>query len=46
MFTTNIEKKLAELDLLYQQARQNKITDELIDIVSGAQAMSNPLTKK
>lgn len=42
----NIEKKLAELDLLYQQARQNKITDELIDIVSGAQAMSNPLTKK
>ncbi len=41
----NIEKKLNELDLLYQQARQNQITDELIDIISGAEAMTPRLTK-
>lgn len=35
----NIEKKLNELDLIYQQARQNQITNELIDIVSGAEAV-------
>lgn len=38
----NIEEKLGELNLQYQQARQNQITEELIDIVSGASA----LTKK
>ena len=35
----NIEEKLNELNLQYQQARQTQITDELIDIVSGASAM-------
>ena len=35
----NIEEKLLELNLQYQQARQNQITDELIDIVSGATAL-------
>ena len=32
----NIEEKLTDLNLEYQQARQNQITEELIDIVSGA----------
>ena len=35
----NIEEKLTVLNLQYQQARQNQITDELIDIVSGATAL-------
>ena len=35
----NIEEKLSELNLEYQQARQNQITEELIDIVSGASAI-------
>lgn len=36
----NIEEKLTELNLQYQQARQTQITDELIDIVSGASAIT------
>ena len=36
----NIDEKLNELQLIYQQARQNQITDELIDIVSGAEAIN------
>ncbi len=36
----NIEEKLIGLNLEYQQARQNQITDELIDIVSGATAIT------
>ena len=36
----NIEEKLLALNLEYQQARQNQITDELIDIVSGATAIT------
>ncbi len=36
----NIEEKLNELNLQYQQARQTQITDELIDIVSGASAIT------
>ena len=36
----NIEEKLAELNLQYQQARQTQITDELIDIVSGATVLN------
>ncbi len=35
----NIDKSLEEMNLYYQQARQSEITDELIDIVSGAEAM-------
>lgn len=35
----NIDKSLEEMNLAYQQARQTQITDELIDIVSGAEAM-------
>ena len=35
----NIEEKLNVLNLQYQQARQNQITEELIDIVSGATAL-------
>ena len=40
----NIDKSLEDMNLAYQQARQTQITDELIDIVSGAEAMSD--TKK
>ena len=36
----NIEEKLNILNLQYQQARQTQITDELIDIVSGATAIN------
>ena len=36
----NIEEKLNALNLQYQQARQNQITEELIDIVSGATAIN------
>lgn len=35
----NIDKSLEDMNLAYQQARQTEITDELIDIVSGAEAM-------
>lgn len=35
----NIDKSLEDMNLYYQQARQTEITDELIDIVSGAEAM-------
>ena len=36
----NIDEKLTELQLAYQQERQNQITDELVDIVSGAEAIN------
>ena len=39
----NIEEKLDKLNLEYQQARQNQITDELIDIVSGATAITKKI---
>lgn len=35
----NIDENLGELNLEYQQQRQESITDELIDVVSGAEAM-------
>lgn len=35
----NIDENLAEMNLAYQQQRQEDITDELIDIISGAEAM-------
>ena len=35
----NIDENLAELDKIYQQQRQEEITDELIDVVSGFEAM-------
>jgi F-type H+-transporting ATPase subunit gamma len=35
----NIDEKLAEMNLLFQQQRQEEITGELIDIVAGYQAM-------
>ena len=35
----NIDENLAELDQEYQQQRQEQITDELIDIISGVEAM-------
>lgn len=36
----NIQKSLEEFNLEYQQLRQTQITDELIDIVSGAEEMN------
>lgn len=41
----NIDKSLEDMNLAYQQARQTQITDELIDIVSGAEAMSDKKKK-
>lgn len=35
----NIDESLENMNLEYQQARQTAITDELIDIVSGAESM-------
>ena len=35
----NIDENLEELDKIYQQQRQEEITDELIDVVSGFEAM-------
>ena len=35
----NIDESLEEMNLTYQQLRQTGITDELIDIVSGAESM-------
>ena len=35
----NIDENLAIMNLEYQQQRQEEITDELIDVISGAEAM-------
>lgn len=35
----NIDENLEEMNLIYQQQRQEEITSELIDIISGANAM-------
>lgn len=35
----NIDENLAELNLQYQQQRQEDITEELIDVISGAEAL-------
>ncbi len=35
----NIDENLEEMDLEYQQQRQEEITSELIDVISGANAM-------
>lgn len=37
----NIDENLEELNLEYQQQRQEDITDELIDVISGAEAMKD-----
>lgn len=37
----NIDENLEELNLEYQQQRQADITDELIDVISGAEAMKD-----
>ncbi len=37
----NIDERLETMNLEYQQARQTAITDELIDIVSGAESIRN-----
>lgn len=41
----NIEETLAEFNLEYQQLRQTQVTDELIDIVSGAEEMNKQKTQ-
>ena len=35
----NIDENLEEMNLIYQQQRQEEITNELIDVISGANAM-------
>lgn len=42
----NIEESLQQMDLEYQQARQTAVTDELIDIVSGAESLTKQLRGK
>lgn len=44
----NIDESLDAMNLEYQQMRQARITDELIDIVSGAESLKtgHPLTKE
>lgn len=41
----NIDESLETLNLTYQQARQNAITDELTDIVSGAESLTKQSSK-
>lgn len=41
----NIEETLEEFNLEYQQLRQTQVTDELIDIVSGAEEMNKQKTQ-
>lgn len=41
----NIDASLEEMNLTYQQMRQTSITDELIDIVSGAESMKKEKKK-
>lgn len=36
----NIDENLERMNLAYQQQRQENITDELIDVISGAEAMA------
>lgn len=36
----NIDENLEQMNLAYQQQRQENITDELIDVISGAEAMA------
>ena len=35
----NIDESLEQMNLEYQQERQENITDELIDVISGAEAV-------
>jgi F-type H+-transporting ATPase subunit gamma len=42
----NIDEKLEEFNARYQQQRQNTITSELLDIVSGFEALSKPVGEK
>ncbi|MBP5215655.1 MAG: F0F1 ATP synthase subunit gamma [Alphaproteobacteria bacterium] len=37
---SNIDEKLEEMNLKYQQQRQEEITDELIDVISGSEAVN------
>ncbi|MGF1604326.1 MAG: F0F1 ATP synthase subunit gamma [Thermosynechococcaceae cyanobacterium] len=39
---TNITEHLTELQAIFQQQRQTKITEELLDIVSGFEALNQP----
>jgi len=38
----NVEKKLGELHLAARRARQGEITEELLDLIAGAEALSAP----
>lgn len=42
----NIDDSLEKLNLSYQQARQNAVTDELTDIVSGAESLTKQSSKR
>lgn len=40
----NIDEKIADMDLAYAEMRQTEITDELIDIISGAESLKKEKT--
>ena len=42
----NVTKKLSQLRQFAQQARQTEITDELLDLVTGAEALADQSPRK
>ena len=42
----NIDESLEKMNLEYQQKRQDAITEELIDVVSGAEALTPAKAKR
>jgi len=42
----NIDETLERMNLEYQQMRQEAITNELLDVVNGSEALRNRLKKK
>ncbi|MBN2780165.1 MAG: F0F1 ATP synthase subunit gamma, partial [Alphaproteobacteria bacterium] len=42
----NIDEHLDKMNLEYQQRRQTEITEELIDVVSGAEVLNAKKKKK
>jgi F-type H+-transporting ATPase subunit gamma len=43
---SDVTKKLAELHQSAQQARQTEITSELLDVITGAEAVSGQTSRR
>ena len=43
MAEKNISERLVELNLEFNQQRQTTVTEELLDIVAGFEALTNPI---